>query len=1308
MKPPTDPARRLMGKSPRQGRRSRRPAWTLEALEAREVPAVFAFDFDTSSSPVAAGYTHVPLVAFTPSTGFGWLSVSGMQAVNRSTADPLTTDLHLGTDSTFLANVPNGQYDVVATLGDSASVRDNVSVWAEGQQLVSNLTTSAGQFLEARGRVSVSDGQMSLRLADGGGANTKFAIAGVTFTPVDPNASSLWGSAAPTAQPATNDPNAVELGMRFQPLVNGTITGVRFFKSAGDTGTHLGNLWTTSGQKLASATFTGESASGWQQVTFAQPVAVSAGTTYVASYYAPNGNYSNTLYYFQASGFSAGDLSALAAGPTGNGLYRYGTGGGFPNQTYLASNYWVDVLFQPGVSTASSAPTANAGPDQSSNEGSAVRFVGSATGSGLSYRWTFGDGGTATGTLTPAHVYTDNGTYTATLTVTDSTGQVATDTAVITVANVAPVASGVDDNNPIPEGKPVTIFFLGVSDPSIKDTVAGFRYSYDFNNDGIWDVTDSTSPSAQTTYNDNGTYFVRMRVKDKDGGFTTYVDQVDVTNVPPTASFGNSGPVVSGSTVTFTFSNQSDPSSVDTAAGFKYSYDFNNDGTWDVANSSSPTASYTFAAAGSYIVKGRITDKDGGFTDYFTTVTINAPTGGTTPPTANAGPDQASNEGSAVPFAGSATGTGLSYAWTFGDGGTTTGTLTPTHVYTDNGTYTATLTVTDSTGQVATDTAVITVANVAPTGTFGNNGPKPEGSAVTLSFTGVSDPSSVDTAAGFKYSYDFNNDGIWDITDSSSATAQYTFNDNGTYPVTGRVKDKDGGFTTYTTTVTVTNVAPTASFANSGPAVAGSAVTFTFSNQSDPSSVDTAAGFKYSYDFNNDGIWDITDSSQATAQSTFASAGSYTVKGRIKDKDGGFTDYSTTVTVTATATGATYYVSPTGSDTASGSATAPWQTIQHAADLVAAGDTVVVRAGSYAGFIMGWDIPTAGTATKPITFMADPAAAPGSVIINAHCPHVYNGIDLEPGCDYITIQGFTVQGAGGIATYPNRGYGIKVTGNNDQVLNNTITGLDYAVAGIHDDGGNNVVIQGNTISAVHNHGNSDLGHGIYVADADGVVVRGNTIHDNDYIGIHINGDPNLVTNALIAANVIYNNGQNGINCDGLQSSTVVNNLIYGYSNFGICLFQIDASGPSKNNVFANNTIVSTVSGAGAAVRVLNAGTGNTFVNNILLGAGGISYRISADSLPGLVSDYNVVGSLFQSEDTGATQTLAQWQSGGRDTHSLVATAAQLFVSASSNNYHLAPGSPAIDKGTSTDAPATDIEGNPRPHGLAVDIGAYEF
>ncbi len=64
--------------------------------------------------------------------------------------------------------------------------------------------------------------------------------------------------------------------MKFKADYNGTITGIRFYKATANTGTHIGSLWTTDGTRLATATFTNETASGWQTVTFATPVSVTA------------------------------------------------------------------------------------------------------------------------------------------------------------------------------------------------------------------------------------------------------------------------------------------------------------------------------------------------------------------------------------------------------------------------------------------------------------------------------------------------------------------------------------------------------------------------------------------------------------------------------------------------------------------------------------------------------------------------------------------------------------------------------------------------------------------------------------------------------------------------------------------------------------------------------------------------------------------------------------------------------------------------------------------------------------------------
>ncbi|OAI41821.1 hypothetical protein AYO38_03465 [bacterium SCGC AG-212-C10] len=153
----------------------------------------------------------------------------------------------------------------------------------------------------------------------------------------------IWPVASTPVGDVHADGLSLELGVAFKSETNGYIMGIRFYKGGGNTGTHTGNLWTSSGTLLASATFTNESASGWQLVTFPVPVAVSAGTTYVASYFNPTGTYLSTLGYF-AAGMPVPGSWPLSAPLSGNGLYRYGASA-FPTDSYQGANYWVDVKF---------------------------------------------------------------------------------------------------------------------------------------------------------------------------------------------------------------------------------------------------------------------------------------------------------------------------------------------------------------------------------------------------------------------------------------------------------------------------------------------------------------------------------------------------------------------------------------------------------------------------------------------------------------------------------------------------------------------------------------------------------------------------------------------------------------------------------------------------------------------------------------------------------------------------------------------------------------------------------------------------
>jgi hypothetical protein len=209
-------------------------------------------------------------------------------------------------------------------------------------------------------RLAVALATTAVLLAVGGGG----ALAATTST-LPAGTQSLWGSATPSAATVDTDQNAVELGTAFTPSVSGTVVGVKYWKTRENAGVHVGTLWSSTGKKLATATFTSETSEGWQAVTFTAPVNVAAGERYVVSYHAPNGRYSQTQYY---SGADTSDVLSVAGSQSG--VYSYGTTTSFPTKTWHSSEYWVDVLFRPSTSTATTptptvTPTASPTPTPS-------------------------------------------------------------------------------------------------------------------------------------------------------------------------------------------------------------------------------------------------------------------------------------------------------------------------------------------------------------------------------------------------------------------------------------------------------------------------------------------------------------------------------------------------------------------------------------------------------------------------------------------------------------------------------------------------------------------------------------------------------------------------------------------------------------------------------------------------------------------------------------------------------------------------------------------------------------------------------
>ena len=398
-------------------------------------------------------------------------------------------------------------------------------------------------------------------------------------------------------------------------------------------------------------------------------------------------------------------------------------------------------------------------------------------------------------------------------------------------------------------------------------------------------------------------------------------------------------------------------------------------------------------------------------------------------------------------------------------------------------------------------------------------------------------------------------------------------------------------------------------------------------------------------------------------------------------------------------TGATYYVSPSGSDTNRCSAATPCREIRKALTLVHPGDIVHVADGSYLGFTAQSIIGSAGS---PVTIQAQGTNAYVRPTIDR--PDNRDNI-LITFCQYIVIDGLNSTNA------PRAGMRIdnspNITVRNGRFGSNTTWG-------IFTDFSDDTLLENNECYA------SQSQHGIYVSNSSQrPILRNNRCHDNAAAGIHMNADATqggigLITNALVENNIIYNNGTNGgagINMDGVQFSIVRNNVLYNNHASGIALFQIDgAQGPSGNLV-AHNTIDQAANGRWAIEVASSAGL-NTLRNNILNnrnpGHGGIAYQTAADAA-NTDSDYNIFGGTcdITTNDGNTLFTLAQWQALGHEPHSFCANISNVVVNPLAD-YHLKTNSPAIDVALTLTNVTTDSEWLTRPAGKASDIGAYEF
>lgn len=405
------------------------------------------------------------------------------------------------------------------------------------------------------------------------------------------------------------------------------------------------------------------------------------------------------------------------------------------------------------------------------------------------------------------------------------------------------------------------------------------------------------------------------------------------------------------------------------------------------------------------------------------------------------------------------------------------------------------------------------------------------------------------------------------------------------------------------------------------------------------------------------------------------------------------------------ASGATYYVATTGSDSNPGTQSQPWATLQYAVDTIVAGDTILVMPGTY----VGCRIRSSGTPSAPKTLRSQ---TPLAAAVTSKGPLNRKDCNIELDADnytdpnsYWVIDGFEIRNA--IVA------GVKaLLAPNLQFINNW--SHNNGTGGFGHDGFYGIVPYGlfenNTFSY-------NAEHGLYVGQGvmDYAVIRLNVADNNANMGFHNNGDSgapfdtdgicnNFLIERNISSNCLTSHGMDG---DGLADSVIRNNLIYNVKNDGIMLCGISGAKLSYNNRILNNTILNNDNYAIQIYRGKD-GQNNKIFNNVLYasnsGYGSIGI-VATSAQTGFESNYNAVEEPFMVANK--KKTFAQWKAYGWDLNSFLSTPAALFVDPANNNYHLKSGSPAANAGTTLTDVTNDLDGESRPQGSAYDIGCYE-
>lgn len=416
--------------------------------------------------------------------------------------------------------------------------------------------------------------------------------------------------------------------------------------------------------------------------------------------------------------------------------------------------------------------------------------------------------------------------------------------------------------------------------------------------------------------------------------------------------------------------------------------------------------------------------------------------------------------------------------------------------------------------------------------------------------------------------------------------------------------------------------------------------------------------------------------------------------------------------------GDAYYVSPDGDDDNPGTFDSPWETIGMAARTITAGDTVYVRDGTYSERVVPENSGTSPEAG--VVYMAYSGESPVIDGTGISIPGDMRGLVEISGLSHIVFDGFTVMNAGtadnhcGILVYGSSSVTVRHCRTFNTVSSgigvwdcSTVTLDDNEVELACNDGEQECITVAGTEdftvsnNLVHHSGPGSIGgEGIDIKDgsSDGTVF-GNVVHDINRIGIYIDAWDKQTGPIDVYGNMVYNTADDGFAIASeagglLMEIDIYNNIAWGNASSGLSVASWGEPVPHhpiSNVLIINNTFYGNGSqGWGVGISVENPDAEEITIRNNILSQNLYAQILVEEAGIDLVVDNNLffgTGTPFGSSYITENPDL---------------------LDPSNGDMHLQSSSPAIDTGSSTNAPSDDFEGNSRPQGAGYDMGAFEY